>query len=244
MSRPRSAACLVGGNTPGQVFQPLKELVRLPKADGHPQRAPGHSESFLQEAPRGRLGKQGAPEFQGGPGSPHGLNSQQGRAAGRDLVIIQLSLTIQGLGNIRQDDPRDPEISQDLLQVSDIRRGNEARQEIDRAGGFAVLGQLVHHRLHRHVEALHVGAAVAGSGDGDDLRRFRVLQFLAKLPHYHGHIVADGLGETGGGHPDEPGPILVHDVLEALFKVRARRHRWRASLPKTRRRCPWAPGND
>jgi len=78
---------------------------------------------------------------------------------------------------------------------------------------------MVHHRLHRHVEALHVGAAVAGGGDRDDRGRFSPIQLPAKLLNQTRHVVADGLGETGGSHPDEAGPILVHDVLEAGFEV-------------------------
>ena len=47
------------------------------------------------------------------------------------------------------------------------------------------------------------------------------MQLPAKLLHQSGHVVADGLGETGGRHPDEAGAILVHDVFEALLEVGA-----------------------
>ena len=45
--------------------------------------------------------------------------------------------------------------------------------------------------------------------------------FLAELPHDPGHVVADGLGQAGGGHPDEPGAVFVHDVAQALLEVGA-----------------------
>ena len=63
------------------------------------------------------------------------------------------------------------EIRQNFLQVADIRRRDETRQEIDRNGRLAALGHLLHHRLDRGVKTFHVGAAVAGGGDRHDLRR-------------------------------------------------------------------------
>ena len=111
------------------------------------------------------------------------LISARGVPPGGNLLVVQLGRAVQGLGEIRQDDPGNPEIRQDFLQVADIRRGDETRQEIDRLGGLAALGQLLHHRLDRGVKTFHVGAGVAGGGDRDDLRQRRLpCQLLAELP--------------------------------------------------------------
>ena len=103
-----------------------------------------------------------------------------------------------------------PEIRQNFLQVADIRRGDEARQEIDRAGRLAAFGQLLHHRLDRGVKAFHVGAAVAGGRDRDDRRQPLPGQLLSSNSRTsHGHVVADGLGQAGGGDADEAGSYLA-----------------------------------
>jgi hypothetical protein len=71
------------------------------------------------------------------------------------------------------------------------------------------------------MEAFHVGAAITGSGHGDNVRQIQLCLLPAELPDQPGDVVADGLGETGGGHPNEPGAVLGYDVLEPLLQVGA-----------------------
>jgi hypothetical protein len=117
---------------------------------------------MLQETSRGLLGKQGAPELNAGPGPAHAPDGRQGRTPGGNLIVILPGRTVQGLGDVRQDDPRQAKIRQDFLEIPDIRGGDEPRQQVHRAGWLSSLGQLLHHRLNRGMKALHVGAAIAG----------------------------------------------------------------------------------
>ena len=85
------------------------------------------------------------------------------------------------------------------------------------AGG-APLGELGDHGAHRGMEAVHVGAGIAGGRHRHD-RGIAGFGVLLKFNQDARHIVADGFGQAGGGHADQLRMILPDDVAQALLQI-------------------------
>ena len=110
---------------------------------------------------------------------------------------------------------------QDRFQVAQVRRRHHAGEQVHRRvlAGCRGLSQGGNQSAHGAVKPLHVGPLVAGCGDVHQCRQgFVPAPFLIGFDE-HGHVVADGLRQTGGGHPDQIRAVLVADIVEGQFQV-------------------------
>jgi hypothetical protein len=139
----------------------------------------------------------------------------------RDQRVVVLGRTIKGIGNIREDRRGKRKVVADPAEVADVRRRDEAGEQIDGLIRRAFFGKRHHCRPHGGMKALHVGAGVAWRRDLDQPGRVGTAKFLAILGKEHRQVVADGLGKAGGGHADQLRPIFGGDVFQTLFKVGA-----------------------
>ena len=147
---------------------------------------------------------QGRPEFDGRLGAAHGLDRRNRGAAALDLFVFEQGRAVHGLGEIGQQGAVQAEVGHDLGEQPVIGRADETGQEIDGLGARSALAQLGHHLADGGVKALHVGARIAGGGDVDKGgQAHRALGVLGVLVQVHLDVVADGLGQAGGGDADQ-----------------------------------------
>ena len=130
-------------------------------------------------------------------------------------------MAVHGIGDVRDRQHGQTEGLDQFLQLFHIGRGQvRAGQQVDLAGHRRTsLRQAGDDRLHgSRIAFLQRPAVIRGRGPDDrDGIMFRV--FLAELLDGAADIIAHGLGQAGGHHPDHPGIELLDHPADALLQV-------------------------
>jgi len=212
----------LGHGRAGQVGQHFEKGVGFADADGQADPVVLDVEATFQVGSGAFRQVVGPTPFDGPERPGHGPDVGDGRAAGRKLFVVEQRRPVHGVGNVGQDGSRHTVVGQDVFQVAQVGRRDEARHDVHpamRRGLFP--HELAGQGGHGRVPAFHMGAGIARGGDVDDFRQGQGAELLAELGQKPGHVIPDGLGQAGGGHAHDRGPVLGHDVQDAFFEIRA-----------------------